>query len=64
MTRMLKTLPHSKRVKVWVYQDDPAHVDALFESIGLGGLSRHQQYNYMAQCTAKMHKVKLPTGAQ
>lgn len=59
MAKLLKRLPHSDRVKVWVYKDDPADADAVFEAIGQGHLTRQQQYAYMVQCTAKAHGVKL-----
>ena len=49
MPKVLPRLPQSDRAQLWVYKNDIEEMDEAFEAIGLGYLSRHQKFSYMAK---------------
>jgi hypothetical protein len=59
-----KTVARNQRASVMVYQGHPAIAQRVFNEIGQGHLSQHQQYAYMLKYLADGCGVKIQMGVE
>jgi hypothetical protein len=56
---MKRSIQAGQETTIRVYREDSAVAPLLFERIGLGYLSKHQQYTYMLKAIAQANGVDL-----